>query len=251
MIIDGHVHIGRTEKSERFFSLDSYEELARHELIEGAVIMPNVSNRILPHNLNFYLLDSLEKYKTTFKFFPFLLIDPSSPEILNQIDMNKDKIFGLKYHPSIYRDTISASSLKLFIRKAGDLNLPILVHCGRDKKSHISFLIHVAKKYPTVKFIAAHLGGNASDLIEKAINTLSPLKLKNLYLDTSAVKLPWLVEMAVNRLGNEKIIFGSDEPYSDLRMSKYCIELSDIERKGLVLSKNILNLIGVKYDENN
>ena len=109
-------------------------------------------------------------------------------------------------------------------------------------------IIKAAEKNNEVDFIAAHLGGNASDLIDEAIDLLKPLKLPNLYLDTSAVKLPWLIERATNELGFEKIIFGSDEPYSDLRVSKYCLDLADVDKKGCIFFKNISQLLGV-YNE--
>jgi predicted TIM-barrel fold metal-dependent hydrolase len=74
------------------------------------------------------------------------------------------------------------------------------------------------------------MGGNASDLIEEAINLISSSKCDNIYLDTSAVKLPWLIEEGIKVLGNSRFLFGSDEPYSDLRIGKYCVELSKLNR---------------------
>lgn len=244
-MIDGHVHIGETEKCTRYFSVESYIEFARSLLLQGAVIIPNISNNISTYNLNKKLLEEVEKYNGSFKLFPFLLIEPNNKIVLDQIINNRKKIFGLKYHPSIYRNIISSNQLKPYINKARSFNIPILVHCGRDKKSHISHLIKAAENNLTTNFIAAHLGGNASDLIDEAITLLKPKQLPNLYLDTSAVKLPWLIERAANELGYEKIIFGSDEPYSDLRIGKYCLELADIDGKGKIFFRNISQLLGV------
>jgi len=242
-MIDGHVHIGKSEKSTRYFLLDSYIKFSTSLDFNGAVVMPNISNNMKAYDLNKVFLKQIESYRDSFKLFPFLLIEPKSKLVLEQIQENRKIIYGLKYHPSVYRNVISNNILKPFINISQELNIPILVHCGRNKQSHISHLIKAATNNPNINFIAAHLGGNASDLIDEAITLLKPLKLKNLYLDTSAVKLPWLIERAVNEIGYDKIIFGSDEPYSDLRMSKYCIELSDISNKENIYSDNILKLL--------
>jgi predicted TIM-barrel fold metal-dependent hydrolase len=46
MLIDSHVHIGKTEKTERFFSFDSYLELMKEYSVDKAIVMPNVSSDI-------------------------------------------------------------------------------------------------------------------------------------------------------------------------------------------------------------
>jgi len=244
-MIDSHVHIGQTEKSTRYFSLEEYIEFASNQVLGGAVVIPNISNNIKTYDLNETLLKEVNKYEGSFKLFPFLLIEPKSKLVLEQVTKNRNIIFGFKYHPSIFRHVISSGIMKPYITKARLFNIPILVHCGRDKKSHITHLIKAAEKNPFTNFIAAHLGGNASDLIDEAITLLKPLKLPNLFLDTSAVKLPWLIERAVNELGDDKIIFGSDEPYADLRVAKYCLELANIDGKGKIFFRNISQLLGV------
>jgi len=252
MIIDGHVHIGKTEKSERYFTFESYREFAEHNIIGGAVVMPNISNKIKTYDLNYDLLEGASKYKNSkFKYFPFILIDPFEKLICQQIKRYSKEIYGLKYHPSVNQVEISHKELQPFIQKAKIYQIPILVHCGRNSFSDIKYVIEACKQNPDVNFIAAHLGGNATDLIEQAIYKISVNKnLNNLYLDTSAVKLPWLIELAVEKLGFDKIIFGSDEPYADLRIAKYCVELCNIDRRGAILSKNISKLLKVESDEN-
>ncbi len=251
MVIDGHVHIGKTEKSDRYFTFESYAEMAKYNVINGAVAIPNISNKDTTYDLNFNFLRDLSTFNSPdFKYYPFLLINPYENIVCQQISRHKKIIYGLKYHPSVHQVEISNSKLERFIEKAKIYNIPILVHCGRNSFSHIRHIIKAAHDNPDVNFIAAHLGGNASDLIEKALNLLYHHgDIKNIYLDTSAVKLPWLIELAVSLLGYDKIIFGSDEPYADLRISKYCLDLASIERKSSVYSKNILKLLKVDLNE--
>lgn len=228
MIIDSHVHIGKTEKTERSFTLKTYYDLMKRNVIDKAVVMPNLSNiidtSILNERLiNEYLLSNLQE-----NFYPLIVIDSKDIMTLKQIDLYKDIIVGLKFHPSISETTLDSIEMADFLDSASESGFPILIHCGRHWRSDIKYLVKAAKKFKTINFIAAHLAGNATDIIEKSIDVLAVEKLDNVYLDTSAGKLPWLIEKAVNNIGLDRIIFGSDEPYADIRIAKYCVELCNI-----------------------
>lgn len=256
MIIDNHVHIGKTEKSERYFNIKDYHKLMKKNNIDKAVIMPNLSNiRETPELNNVFLLkDRLQYQEVQDDLFPFLLIDGKyKNEIQQQISKYSDYIYGLKYHPSIMESEITNRKLNDFFELASAYNLPVLVHCGRHRRSHIFYITKIAKKFKQVNFIAAHMGGGATDLIEEAITLLKKEKLDNIYLDTSASKLPWLIEEAVKHLGSDKIIYGSDEPYADIRIGKICVELADISDndKELIFGKNLLNIIKVNNGNKN
>jgi predicted TIM-barrel fold metal-dependent hydrolase len=210
--------------------------------ISKSIVMPNVSNIISARDLNRSLLNdfnSLDQGKEY--FYPFFLLDPSDKETLKQAEF--PEVFGFKIHPSILQISIDDPAWRPFFKIAAERNLPILVHCGRNKISSIYHLISASLMNPENIFIGAHLGGNASDLINIAIDTIKKTKLNNLFLDTSAVKLPSLIEKAVNDLGEDKIVFGSDEPYSDLRVSLYCMKLSNVKHKDKIFYKNIQGIL--------
>lgn len=230
MIIDFHVHIGRTEKINRSFSFESFLRLMDNNDISQAVVMPNLSSVTKTSYLNAAFMKNYNNLDivTKSRFYPFVVIDPNDLATFDQIKKYASEIYGLKYHPSIATTPINNERLNPFLDEASKRQLLVLVHCGRHIKSHISHLIDCAKTYPDVTFIAAHMGGNASDLIEEAIKLVSLSKCDNIYLDTSAVKLPWLIDEGVKALGTSRFLFGSDEPYSDLRVGKYCVELTKL-----------------------
>lgn len=248
MIIDNHIHIGKTEKSERYFDINEYYKLMKKNNVDKSVIMPNLSNIEETPSLNniFLLKFKLCPQEIQNDFFPFILIDGKyKNEIQQQINESNKYICGLKYHPSIMEAEVTNRKLFDFFELASTYNLPILIHCGRHRRSHIYYVTQIAKKFKYVNFIAAHMGGGAADLIEEAISILEKEKLDNIYIDTSATKLPWLIEEAVRRLGSTKILYGSDEPYADIRIGKMCVELADIsdDDKERIFGKNLLNII--------
>ena len=244
MIIDSHVHIGKTEKTNRYFTFDGYYILMKKYGVDESIVMPNLSSVIKTENLNKEFMKNLLDLSKSidFCFYPFIIIDPREIETLNQISYFRDHIYGVKFHPSISETLITDYKMDIFMT---NINVPVLVHCGRNRLSHISYLIQTAKRFKNINFIAAHMGGNATDLIEEAIQLISKEQLDNMWLDTSAGKLPWLIEEAVNKIGSEKILFGSDEPYSDTRIGIQCVELAEIsdEDKEKIFYKNIKELL--------
>lgn len=245
IIIDTHVHIGKSEKSKISYTFPAYEELMLKEGIEKSVVMPNVSSIEKASKLNEEFMNNLdyENYRET--FYPFIIVDPQDKESIEQISYYSGTICGVKYHPSISRAVVNSVSMQSIFEELKKYNIPMLVHCGRDRKSYIENLIKAAKNNKSINFIGAHMGGNATDLIEHAIDLLSEENLDNLYVDTSASKNPRLIKRGVDFLGKEKVIFGSDEPYSDLRVAKFCVDVSGIsdKEKECVFNNNINNII--------
>jgi predicted TIM-barrel fold metal-dependent hydrolase len=246
MIVDCHVHLGKTEKSNRWFSFETFNSLMDRFRIDRAVVMPNMSSMVSVFDGNRFFMDGFYKAKKGI-FYPFLVIDPFDGQVFGQIRFLSDIIFGLKLHPSISRIKADDRLLCDYYEFASKQKLPILVHCGRDSISNISFVISAAAAFPDLVFIAANLGGNASDIIEEALIKLQNHPLENIYLDTSSGKSPWLVEEAVKVVGPDRVLFGSDEPYADIRICRACVELADLsdEVKENILSKNILRLLRV------
>ncbi|MGD2072613.1 MAG: amidohydrolase family protein [Candidatus Thorarchaeota archaeon] len=247
MIIDNHVHIGDSEKTRRAFTLQQYFKFMVQVGIDYSLVMPNVSSITKSSVLNKEFIINYKKSKLKKFFYPLILIDPKDKNTLLQMREYNDLIYGVKYHPSVSETPLTDESLYPFMEVISEYKFPVLVHCGRHWRSNISYVIKSARIFRSIVFVAAHLGGNASELIEKAIDALYETRCDNIYLDTSAVKLPWLIEKAIKMLGEDKIIFGSDEPYSDLRIGKYCIELCNISKKinDKIFYKNVRSLYNV------
>jgi predicted TIM-barrel fold metal-dependent hydrolase len=246
MIIDFHVHINKSEKLDYFHTFKSYKDLMDKNGVEKAQVMPNPSSLVGVIENNEEFIKSLLMSEEPERFYPFALFDSREKEkMFAQLERIKKHLSGLKYHGSISEMAISHPSLVDYFHFAEKHKLPVLVHCGRHHKSHISHLIDVAIKFPKVNFIAAHMGGNATDLVEEAVKLLKKKDLPNIYLDTSACELPRLIEMGVKYLGAKKILFGSDEPYKDIRIAKFSIELTEIteEDKRRILYENARELM--------
>ena len=112
-------------------------------------------------------------------------------------------------------------------------------------KSNTSYLygLKVAKKFPNIKIILAHMGGNDTSIVKKAVHDAKDMN--NVYFDTSGISTPYRVEYAIDVIGSKRIIFGSDYPWCSFRGNFYNIEDSLLNKKEKenILYKNFLTLI--------
>ncbi len=122
-------------------------------------------------------------------------------------------------------------------------DLPLFIHLLSDKE--VNKLIAYKRKHPKLKLIIAHLFG--IELFLKA-----NFKDDRLYFDTSPSQLvsDHRLKMAIDFLGSDKILFGTDTPYGakdNLRHSLNRINGLDIpsEDKKLILGSNMAKLLNI------
>jgi hypothetical protein len=125
-----------------------------------------------------------------------------------------------------------------------ELRIPILIHPPRE---HVAPFNDFVPSYPDVNFIVAHLGSSGSEDFEEHLAAINLAKrYPNVYLDTSNVVITRYLEMAIEELGPQKILFASDEPESDCRLEIFKIRNLKLpkEHEEMILGGNILRLLG-------
>ncbi|WP_144935400.1 amidohydrolase family protein [Paenibacillus sp. 32O-W] len=100
-----------------------------------------------------------------------------------------------------------------FIEQAIAYRAPILVHSWRKAVGQLPYestaghVADLARRYPEARIIMAHMGGQ----VESAMNVIAPYP--NVSTDTSGTPIgAHEVALAVERLGADRVIFGSDLP---------------------------------------
>lgn len=133
----------------------------------------------------------------------------SLPKLIN------DKIVGIKYHPSIDKVRVTDPLFSDVFAMLNDLGAIALIHTGRwvDMASY-EFGLEIAKKYPKLRVILAHMGGNELHLAKAAIE--HAVKIKNIWFDTSNCRIPNIIKWAERDLGSEHILLGSDIPWGTM-----------------------------------
>ncbi|GIP34817.1 amidohydrolase family protein [Paenibacillus sp. J2TS4] len=100
-----------------------------------------------------------------------------------------------------------------FIEQAIEYCAPILIHSWRKTVGQLPYeskadhVVDLARRYPEARIIMAHMGGQ----VESAMNAIAPYA--NIFTDTSGTPIgAHEVALAVERLGPDRVIFGSDLP---------------------------------------
>ncbi|MEM1685895.1 MAG: amidohydrolase family protein [Acidilobaceae archaeon] len=133
-----------------------------------------------------------------------------------------NKILGLKIFPTLHFTRPDSTGLSKLYSLIGSIGGVVIIHTGCDpgiwelpafcRTSRPSIVAKIAKAYRDVVFIVAHLGSYSAlkpgIYFDEAIEALS---IDNVYADTSAVE-PYFIEKAVEEVGYDKILFGSDYP---------------------------------------
>lgn len=129
------------------------------------------------------------------------------------------------------------------LKKAAALKVPVLVHgspfaCAR-----------AAELVPDVTILLAHLGTGLGLAVGEWIDAIEMAKNHpNIYLETcTSITSYGQIERAVQELGSERIVFGTDSPLLDPAVMKAKITSADIsaEAKQNILGKNMARLLRI------
>lgn len=159
---------------------------------------------------------------------------------------------GIKLHPDYQNFSMDEPRVLPLFKKIRDLGLIVVVHAGYDPVS--PKFVHctpagcqkVLKACPGIKMVLAHMGGmDMWDEVEAKIVG------EDVYFDTSFVSdvidKKQYCRMIKNH-GVERILFGSDSPWSSSAKEKCGIEALPLteEEKQAIYSGNALRLLGDK-----
>ncbi|MCX8168635.1 MAG: amidohydrolase family protein [Candidatus Methanomethylicia archaeon] len=240
MFLDAHIHIGGVFSIfTTQFKKDYLLSLMDSMNISFAFVTSISSS--LHHNL--YLANEISKSKG--RLFGFYWVNPKRSTILNEISNVLNYGFvGLKFRAET--DNYSMFNISLIepiLDYASKMNLLVYIHCSNSGVSHPYFLRDLCSLYPELKIIAGHMAQGSIDLINIAMD------FDNIFLETSVCYDVKIIEYALRKLGADRILFGSDYPYSNMyrEIAKILSLKIPLEDKLKILRFNSLSLLPSKY----
>ena len=259
-IIDAHAHIypskiakKATETIGKFYDIemDMSEGTAEQLIADGSkigitryVVHSVATNTHQVRAINEFIRAESQLYP---EFIPFMTLhqDLTEEEIKEEVEWCINNGFkGVKLHPDFQKFNIDDEQVQKIYRVVDD-RLPILFHVGDDRYDYSKpyRLASMAKKFPNVKFIAAHFGGYRCWDDAKVY-----LGLDNVYFDTCS-SLPFLstekAKELIDLLGEDKFFFATDFPMWDAvkELERFNqIPLTE-EQREKIFSKNLKNLL--------
>jgi uncharacterized protein len=244
-IIDCHAHVGISRQPGTTEELSApWDTVADAEIIlqhaeeagiDKTIIFP--INNINYKQANEHIARMCQRYPK--RFAGFCRHDAETEE--------RGTIRAMMFHE--IRD-LGLRGLKLHTQPSGeildaarDLRIPVLY----DSNQHAELFEEFLSYYPTVDFIAPHLGSDQSDDWREHLLTIDLAKrYRNFHIDTAAVVLTEYLEKAIRELPAEQILFGSDEPEIDCRLEMYKLRVLNLpkEKAELICGGNIERLLG-------
>ena len=222
-ICDAHVHLGKSGPWQPFINptiyMDKLIRLFDKYNVEQAIVFPNPNVGDKYPEMNNYIAECVKKYPK--RLIGFGRVDPRRDDAIKELNRIKSSLglTGLKLHPMVECFRPDHPFFKKFFQKTNKLNLPMLFHSG-DGFSSPGLILKIAKKYPKLTMILAHLR-------ESTINTLK--ECENVYVETSGT-LPEFIELSVD-INEDKILFGSDVPYYRYPVQIAIVEAAEISQK--------------------
>jgi uncharacterized protein len=238
-IIDCHCHYGKgdgfTGPWDTNASIKKFLERSKEAGIHKTVLFAAMHSDYAAANLQVAKL--VNRYPDRFYGFAFVHAARDAGRIFSMIKKAVDEynFCGIKVHR---RDARISREICETARK---FSLPVLY----DVLGETSNVELFAAEYRDVNFIIPHLGSFADDWHAQLTFIDQLVRHPNVYTDTSGVKRFDLLEMAYERAGAKKILFGTDGPWMHpaVELQKIvALKATDKEEQAM-LSGNFLKLV--------
>ena len=242
MIFDIHAHFGETKFADRSITAETILSIMDASGIDKAVLLPTISTgRVMPARRL-----QEEVAKAPDRLVGFALVNPKDPKAVDDFDeaVTRYGAKGLKIHP-VYMALAADDEVWVYplIQKARDLKVPVMFHSGEAPFATPWQIGLVAQDFPEVTIIMEHMGCDAMVFTDAAIKMAK--RAPNLILGTTGVVYDFPVTKAVNAIGGDRVVFGSEMPMNNpiheiqkIRDAK----ISD-EDKEKILGLNMLRIL--------
>lgn len=221
MIIDSHMHIGgknslfEMKESDVLYAMQTYN-------IDRAIVSNADSVEFDPSHVILPKEEQVSQYNSAVRMINFarnhtpgiyaaIWLKPNTERLEKSfaelLKRNLDIVKAIKVHPFYSALRFNDIKMNEYIELAENLNLPVIVHTANDEFSNPELVFDMAKKYPSVKFIMAHLELNSDN--RRATELCA--RLPNLLADTAWVSITNAISF-IQHCGGEKLLFGSDAP---------------------------------------
>jgi predicted TIM-barrel fold metal-dependent hydrolase len=230
MTIDSHTHLGSFPMFNVSLNADEMVSIMNQYSIRKSVVSA------LPNELT---LNAVKQYPD--KLVGLVWINPyDGDKAMKNIDkaINRWNFKGIKMHPLLDAYLPDQEIVRPIMDQARKYQIPVLFHCGHPPWSLPWHFGNLADTYPDVTIILGHMGHGHIVYINAAIEVAE--KHENILLETSAMPMQSKIKEAVAKVGEDKVMYGSDMPFGHPAFEIKKVEVAGLTKKqlNLVLEEN-------------
>jgi predicted TIM-barrel fold metal-dependent hydrolase len=123
------------------------------------------------------------------------------------------KFLGVKMHPLLDAYHPNDPAVHPVARVLIERAMPALIHCGHPIFTLPWSIEELIVEFPDLKVILGHMGHGNIIYINAAIDVAA--RHPNVWLETSGMPMHSKIRTAVERVGEDKVMYGSDAPFHD------------------------------------
>ena len=196
-VVDAHVHLGPGRRGIRLTAKPMIDKMDAAGVDVCVAMGP-------PRD---FILQAVSDYPG--RIVPFIRFDPRGEEdALEEIDLCMEKAGDVFKGIKIGHKFAVARYMYPMMEKAQEYGLAVGIHSDHSVRGHPYIIGDLANSFPKVDTIILHMGGRTSAAAEMLSIKMAE-KNPNIWLET-CFSSPYPIKKAVERLGPDRIMFGSD-----------------------------------------
>ena len=217
LVVDAHAHMGpwhnfRVPKGDAAGMVERMDQLG----VRTCIASPHVAIGPCYREGNRQAMAAADAFPG--RIVPYVTINPNYPEaeIREEIEHwhSLGRIRGFKVHPACHQHKVDGPGYGPMFEYARAHGLPVLSHSwAGDACAGATLLSRMAAEMPTVTFIVGH-AASSWGMIDEACG--EAIQRDNVVLDLTGSQLLYrALETMVERVGADRILFGTDIPFID------------------------------------
>ena len=166
--------------------------------------------------------------------------NPRLPGYLAEAErfLEHPKFLGMKLHPLLDGYHPNDPAVHPLVELLLERDLPVLIHCGHPIFTLPWSIEELVVGFPEAKVILGHMGHGNIVYINASIDVAE--RNPNVYLETSGMPMHTKIREAVERVGPDRVLYGSDVPFHHPKVEIEKVRVSGLPPESIerVLSKN-------------